>query len=228
MWLLLCQREKEGPRCPLISNEHSRLIHLIFPTIRWLKLVTWPYSTTRRLGSGHLLSARCEDNFWWAAQSWQAMLMRATALWDIVLTFTIQYGLVKTWPHSSMIWVSIWEQTLCVYVRACMCVCVCVCVTVGGTRKKGEGQRRGEERRKIMSIYRPNKTLFGNGELSWACVQINPGRPTIKRVWPVWPKMNRPEKPDPRSSSVQEGQQCNSKPAPVAQAPALAVKDNLL
>ena len=161
------------------------VIHLIYLTIRWLKLVTWPYSTTRRLGSGHLLSSRCEDNFWWAARSWQAMLMRATALWDIVLIFTIQYGLVKTWPHPSMIWVSIWEQPLCVYMCVCMCecvcVCVCVCVTVGGTGKKGEGQRRGEERRKIMSIYRPNKTLSGNGELSWECVQINPGCPTIKR-----------------------------------------------
>ena len=135
---------------------------------------------------------------------------------------------VATFFHDLSQYLRTTSVCICVCVRACVCVCVCVCVTVGGTRKKGEGKRRGEERRKIMSIYRPNKTLSGNGELSWACVQINPGRPTIKRVWPVWPKMNRPEKPDPRSSSVQEGQQCNSKPAPVAQAPALAVKDNLL
>ena len=124
----------------------------------------------KRPGSVHLLSARCEDNIWWAAHSWQAMLMRATALCDIVLIFTIQYELVKTWPHS--------YRDLSQYLRT---TCVCVCVIVGGTGKKGEGQRRGEERRKMMSIYRPNTILSGNWELSWECVQINPGCPTIKR-----------------------------------------------
>ena len=61
------------------------------------------------------------------------MLMRATALCDIVLIFTIQYELVKTWPHS--------YRDLSQYLRT-TCVCVCVC---NSWRNREEG--RGAEKR---------------------------------------------------------------------------------
>lgn len=50
----------------------------------------------------------------------------------------------------------------------------------GGEKGKevGSGGEKGRERK--ISIYRPNKILSGNGELSWEYVQIITRCPTIK------------------------------------------------